>query len=112
MGGGVRAPPTWYASPLRWLSYADELERARVANEVFAPPFPDDRTVTTAEAAGIDLLLVSTDSNRYEPEAMTAFVEGHPCAVVFRNGGAIVIDVRAAAGPPPAQGGSGAGCGA
>ncbi|MDQ7908537.1 hypothetical protein RB614_28805 [Phytohabitans sp. ZYX-F-186] len=108
--GYVRRP-TWYASPLRWLSYGDELERARVANEVFAPPFPQDQSVAAAEAAGLDLLLVSTDSNRYEPAAMAAFVEGHPCAVVFRNRAAVVVDVRAAAGPPAEGGGSGAGCG-
>jgi len=107
--GYVRRP-TVYASPLRWLSYADELDRARIANEVFSPDFPDETTLARARAAGLDYLLVATESNRFEPAAMASFLAAHPCAVALRTDTAIVLYVDAA-GHGPGQGRSAAGCG-
>ena len=88
--GYVRRP-TYYASPLRWLSFPDELRRARVANSVFTPRFPDETSLPRAAWHGIDLLVVATGSNRYDPPRMRAFLRRHPQAVVYRNRDVIIL---------------------
>jgi hypothetical protein len=52
--------PTYYASALRWLSFEDELERARIGNQIFTRTFPDNASVAVAEEHGVDLLIVPT----------------------------------------------------
>lgn len=94
--GYVRRP-VLYASPLRWLSYGDEIGRARAANEVFGPGFPDAATLAAARAADLDYLLVAVDSNRYDEARMETFLAGRPCAVAYRTAGAVVLDVAGAA---------------
>lgn len=85
--------PTLYATPLRWLSYGDELDRARAANEVFSPSFPDEHTLARAWEADLDFLLIAVDSNRYEEARMETFVADRPCAVAYRNADAVILDV-------------------
>lgn len=93
---GLGERTTIYASPLQWLVYPDEIRRATVANEVFAPPFPTDRSMQAARDAGMTYLLVATSSNRIAPAELDAFLAAHPDAVVFRGPDALVLDPRAA----------------
>jgi len=88
--GYVRRP-TYYASPLRWLSFPDELRRARVANSVFTAKFPDETSLPRAARHGIDLLVVATVSNRFDPARMNVFLRRHPDAVVYRNRDVIIL---------------------
>lgn len=96
---GYVGRPTFYASPLRWLSYPDELRRAEVANAIFTDSFPDDGALVRARRAGIDLLVVPTGSSRYDPTRMRAFLRRHPDLVAYRNGDVIVLRTTPTTGP-------------
>ncbi|MFP3915353.1 MAG: hypothetical protein ACLFWM_10800, partial [Actinomycetota bacterium] len=63
---------TYYASALRWLVYDDEIERARVANQLFTSSFPDEETLSVARAYGIDYLIVSKRWAYYDSETLDA----------------------------------------
>jgi hypothetical protein len=52
---------TYYASALRWLTFDDERERARVANEIFTPTFPDPKTIAVAEEHNVSYLIIPTN---------------------------------------------------
>ncbi len=84
-----------YASPLQWLVYPDEIERATVANQVFAPPFPTEASMAAARDAGMTFLLVATQSNRVAPAELDAFIASHPDSVVHRGPDVVVLDPRA-----------------
>ena len=51
---------TYYASALRWLSFDDELERARIGNQIFTRTFPDSQSINVALEHGVDYLIVPT----------------------------------------------------
>ena len=84
-----------YASPLQWLVYPDEIRRATEANEVFAPPFPTERSMALARDVGMTYVLVATSSNRIAPAELDAFLAAHPDTVVYRGPDALVLDPRA-----------------
>lgn len=49
---------TIYGSPLRWLIFEDDVERAKIGNSIFSPDFPNADTLDIARSAGVDYLLV------------------------------------------------------
>lgn len=80
-----------YGSPLRWLAFDDEIERAAVANSIFAPPFPTDEKLALAADAGVDFIIVPTRWAFYDSEAFEAMSREEPSRVVFMNDGAVVL---------------------
>jgi hypothetical protein len=49
---------TIYGSPLRWLIFEDDVERAKIGNSIFSADFPNADTLDIARSAGVDYLLV------------------------------------------------------
>jgi hypothetical protein len=92
---GLGERETVYASPLQWLVYPDEIERATVANEVFAPPFPTEASMAAARDAGMTYVLVAIGSNRMAPAELDAFLASNPESVVYRGPDVLVLDPRA-----------------
>jgi uncharacterized membrane protein len=51
---------TYYASALRWLSFEDERERARIGNQIFTRTFPDAASLAVAAEHDVDYLIIPT----------------------------------------------------
>lgn len=89
---------TYYSSALRWLSYADELERAGIGNEIFSRTFPDASSVAVAEEHRVDYLIVPTRWAHFDPDLLG------PASEVSRGAWLAVDDVVILeAGELPAQ---------
>jgi len=82
---------TIYGSPLGWLLFDDEIRRASLANELFAPPFPTTEKVEWAKNAGIELILVPTMWTFYDDAAIDALASEAPDAVLRLNSDVVVI---------------------
>jgi len=83
--------PTIYGSPLHWLIFDDEIRRASIANDLFVPPFPTADRLQSAEAAGIELILLPTSWTFYDDAAIEALADVAPPAVLRLNSDAVVI---------------------
>ena len=83
--------PTIYGSPLRWLSFADEITRASIANELFVPPFPTAEKLEFAKNAGIEIILIPTMWTFYDEAAVDALARAEPPAVLRLNSDVVVI---------------------
>ena len=77
--------------PLRWLAFEDEIERASLANQIFAPPFPTDEKLDLARAAGVDYIIVPTRWGFYDSDAMYQLQQDSPEMVALRNESSIVL---------------------
>ena len=80
-------------SPLRWLTFADEQDRARLANDIFSETFPDDAAFRLAERHGVDYLLVPARWAGGPRGRVRAYARLHPDAVALENPSAIVFRV-------------------
>lgn len=88
---GYARRTTFYGSPLEWLSFPDERRRARIANSILSPTFPDETSLAMARKAGIDLILVPRRGVEYNPAAVRSFLQHHPDRVAFQNAGIVII---------------------
>ncbi len=87
----------YYGSPLRWLNFPDEVERARTANAIFDPSFPSAEATATLRSIGTDVLIVPTRWAWFDEESIRTWVEEHDDVVVaFDHEDVIVLDVRVA----------------
>ena len=85
-----------YGSPLRWLNFPDEVERASTANAIFDPSFPSAEATATLRGIGTDVLIVPTRWAWFDEESIRAWVEREDDVVVaFDHDDVIVLDVRA-----------------
>jgi hypothetical protein len=84
---------TYYGAPLRWLLFPDEADRARIANELFVPPFPNGETMQMAGEAGIDLILVPTRWVFFDEGAIDEFEEAFPGSVEYVSPELVAIAV-------------------
>lgn len=83
--------PTIYGSPLGWLVFDDEIERASFANDLFVPRFPTTAKIESARNAGIELILLPTMWTFYDDAAVNAIAREAPAAVLQLNSDAVVI---------------------
>jgi hypothetical protein len=90
---GLTGREALYASPLRWLSFPDEIRRATVANKIYSDEFPNDVAMQEARTAGVTYLLVVIHTPGYSQERMDKYLSAHPEAAVHRNSDAIVLRV-------------------
>jgi hypothetical protein len=88
--------PTIYGSPLASLVFDDEVRRASLANQLFAPPFPTIPKLEQAAGEGIELILLPTAWVFYDAGAVTALASEAPGAVVRLNSDAVIIRPGAA----------------
>jgi len=88
---GYDRRPTFYGSPLQWLSFPDELRRARIANSILTPTFPDEASLSAARRAGIDLVLVPKRGVEYNPASLRSFLQHHPDRVAYQNAGIVIL---------------------
>ncbi len=88
--------PTIYAAPLRWLAFDDEIDRATLANHLFAPPFPNPEALTDAATAGVEVILLPTEWVFYSESAVLEFERGYPDAVDRFNSGVTLLYPAAA----------------
>lgn len=101
---GLGRRPALSASALQWLYVEGERERARVANRVFGPRFPDPSAMDAARAAGVDLLLVARTADVYQPGTVAAFRRSHGALFVYENDDVVILAVppgRPAGRPAP-----------
>ena len=88
---GLGRRPTLPASALRWLYFADERRRARVANDVFDVSFPSPAGMARACAAGADYALVATAWLGFSETGLAEVTSADPGAVVFADPDAVVL---------------------
>ncbi len=94
---GLGRRPTLPASALRWLYFADERRRAKVANQIFDVSFPSPEGMARACEAGADYVLVATAWAGFSEPGVAEVTSDDPGAVVFSNRDAVVL--RAAGSP-------------
>ena len=80
-----------YGSPLRWLNFDDEVRRAEVANEIFAPGFPLPSSVERIDTAGVDVLVIPKRWQFYDERELLAWIDEYGLRLVDFNGDALVI---------------------
>jgi len=102
---GVLQKSVVYGSPLRWLTFEDEIERATLANEIFAPGFPTAERYRLALTNGIDSLFIPKRWGFFDSARVPS---GQDRAVLFENDEVVIVDVAQALEGCEAEG---AGCG-
>jgi hypothetical protein len=84
----------FYGSPLRWLNFPDEVERARLANEIFDPSFPSDDTLELLAARDVDVVIVPTRWAWYDADAIDDWIDDEGLDVLVRHDDALTISLR------------------
>ena len=88
---GLTRQPAYYTSAPKYLLFDDERRRARVADRIFSPQFPDDASISFARAKGVrHLLVVSRHAPALDARAEQQLAE-QGAVVVYRRPGATVI---------------------
>lgn len=85
--------PVVYGSPLRWLTFADELERAELANRIFAPGFPSTERYALARSEGVNTLFIPKRWGFFDSNRMPSTPDP---AVIFENDEVVILDVERA----------------
>ncbi len=88
--------PTLYGVPLRWIVFDDEIERATIANRLFAPQFPTADRLADAADEGISVILLPTEWTFYDAQAIDDLERQFPDAVDRFNPGATLLYPAAA----------------
>lgn len=91
---GLTDAHVMYGTPLRWLNFSDEIERATIANAVFDPSFPDATTLSQLDDASIDVVIVPRTWAWYDDALIEEWVDDNGLEIVERNADALTIDVR------------------
>jgi hypothetical protein len=84
---------TYYASALRWLAFDDELQRARVANEIFTPTFPDAKTIAVAEEHNVSYLIIPTNWAHFREGPVANLVRDKGPAF-YQTADVVIVDLN------------------
>lgn len=100
---GISERPTLTGTPLRWLVYPEERDRAARANRIFnLLAVSSPAALDTARSYGVDYVLVARGSTSYfGVERLLS--EWHVGAPVFRNSSAIIVRVGDGRSWPPGR---------
>ncbi len=99
---GLSERPTLTGTPVEWLVYPQERDRAVSANRIFnLIAVSSPAALATAQAYGVDFVLVARGSASYFG-AERLLHEGQLSALAFRNSSAIIM--RIGDGKPPSSG--------
>ena len=90
---GLTGKRTLVGSPLRWLTFQDEQQRARKANAIFSETFPDEAAFGLADREGVDYLLVPARWAGGPRSRVRSFAAAHRYRVVVENRAAILFRV-------------------
>ena len=90
---GLGRRPSLTASPLRWLYFENERERARVANDIFRDDAPTPATLAAARAGGANYVLVPKGWDRYSPSGAERLRQEAPDLVAYESPAAIIVRV-------------------
>ncbi len=83
-----------YGSPLRWLNFPDEVQRAKIANSIFDPSFPDADTRRQLDGAAVDVMILPTRWAWFDDDAVRGWVENEGLSLLLANDDALVIGLR------------------
>jgi len=85
--------PVLYGSALRWLNFADEVDRAARANAIFQPNFPNVSTLTLLEASSVSVVVLPRTWLFFDHDSTTEWADANDVDVVFINGDAMVLAI-------------------
>ena len=85
-----------YGSPLRWLNFGDEVERAGRANQIFHPTFPDRHTLGLLEASDIRVLIIPRRWAWFDTETVNSWIHDNGLEAVVSNREALTVVVPSA----------------
>ena len=88
---------TYYATALRWLTFDDELERARIGNQIFSQSFPDEQSLEVARTRGVDYLIVPTQWARMDVDRIGPTSAFAP-AIWLANDDVVILQMAQLAG--------------
>lgn len=80
-------------SPLRWLNFSDEVERASTANAIFHPLFPDRHSLGLLGSADVSVLILPVQWTWYDDDNVEQWIADNNLDVVERNAEALVVRV-------------------
>jgi len=85
--------PVLYGSALRWLNFADEVDRASRANQIFQPNFPNLATLPLLEASSVSVVVLPRTWIFFDYNRTSEWVESSGVEMIFVNGDAMVFSV-------------------
>jgi len=83
-----------YGSPLRWLNFGDEVERARRANDIFHPTFPDRHTLGLLEASDVRVVIIPRRWAWFDTETVNSWIHDNELDVVVSNRESLAVAIR------------------
>ncbi len=83
--------PVIYGSPLRWLNFADEIDRAQRANAIFHPTFPDADSLALLGSSDVTVVVLPRRWAWFDEAAVDDWVAAHDLDVLVANRDAVTI---------------------
>jgi hypothetical protein len=83
-----------YGSPLRWLNFPNEVERATLANTIFDLSFPDPSTLDTLADESISVLIIPTRWAWFDEDAIVDWVHDNDLQFLVRDHDAFVVAIN------------------
>ncbi|NOX31318.1 MAG: hypothetical protein GXP35_14900 [Actinobacteria bacterium] len=82
-----------YGSPLRWLNFADEVDRASRANAIFQADFPNSESLELLREADVSVVLVPRTWTWFDHDRVLTWAATNDIEVELINGDAVVLSV-------------------
>ena len=80
-----------YGSPLRWLNFPDELERAAQANAVFDVAFPDEDTLAQFAELDADVVIIPRTWAWFDDTKVNAWIAAEGLELLDHNVDAVTV---------------------
>ena len=80
-----------YGSPLRWLNFPDEIERAAAANAVFDVAFPDPDSLGDLRELGVDTVIIPRNWAWFDDTKVNAWISAEGLELLDHNVDAVTI---------------------
>lgn len=80
-----------YGSPLRWLNFPDELERAAAANAVFDVAFPDRDSLGELRDLGVTTVIIPRSWAWFDDGKVNGWIDGEDLELLDHNVDAVTV---------------------
>jgi hypothetical protein len=90
---GLTEHDVTYGSPLRWLNFSDEVDRATVANAIFSPDFPEDSSLEQLRDVDVSVVILPRRWAWFEEGAVNEWIISNELVVRFDSAEVLVIDL-------------------
>lgn len=90
---GLTEHDVTYGSPLRWLNFSDEVDRATVANEIFSPDFPDDASLEQLRDVDVSVVILPRRWAWFDERSVNEWIISNELVVRFDSAEVLVIDL-------------------